>query len=46
MECVEWEERARAQSPAAAVSARRSRRVLLVAVASAAVIGVAVLSAL
>ena len=42
MECVEWEERARASEPAAPVRARRVRGVALVGAGLVAVIALAV----
>ena len=46
MECVEWEERARASEPAAAVRPRRTRAAVLVLVATLGVVGLAVATSL
>lgn len=45
MECVEWEERARADEPATPVRSRRARAVLAVVLGFAGVVALAVLTA-
>ncbi|MDN4483947.1 hypothetical protein [Demequina lignilytica] len=46
MECVEWEERARADRPSAPVRRRRGRAVLAATLGTVAVVALAVLTAL